>query len=179
MRALVPASLLTLLLLLAWPAAAQDVSSASGEIAGLEDALTRDEQALSGGECSIACPALGSMARSVKRLCELDPGERCAKARARVAAASERVRAQCPDCQAVTKKQADEFAAPDTPAATGTQAGGTEAVPAAAPPSEDVTRGGCAGCRVGDARPRAPGLLAALALLLALGVRRRGARRDR
>jgi MYXO-CTERM domain-containing protein len=176
MRALAPASLLALLVL-AGPAAAQEVSSAAGELAGLEEALTRDEQALSGGECSIACPALGSMDRSAKRLCELEPGERCAKARARVAAAADRVRARCPDCEAARRKPGDEQGAEVT--VTGSDRDGEAAEPADAPPREDASRAGCAGCVVGAQPTPAPWLAGALGLLLAIAARRGRARRKR
>lgn len=170
------------LALVAAPAAAQDATPAA-ELTSLEAALARDEQALATGECGVACPALRSMQRSVQRLCELDPGERCAKARARSDAAADRVRERCPECDPAKKKPGED------PKQVEATAGGQEVPvarpdapdavdgPAAAPPSEDAQRAGCAGCIIGGERPGSPALLAALGLLLALGARLRGRRR--
>jgi hypothetical protein len=49
--------------------------------------------------CETACEALGSMRRAAKRVCALEPGERCSKAQTRVSRASERVRSRCQECE--------------------------------------------------------------------------------
>lgn len=53
-------------------------------------------------DCGKACKALGSMKRSMDRICELtgpeDPEKRCQSAREKAKAARERVEKHCPDC---------------------------------------------------------------------------------
>lgn len=86
------------------------VSAAQAEL----DRAERDLEALLSGaaqrstplatdECSTACRALGSMQRSLLKLCEIgDAAEasRCESARSRVARAEARVRERCPACSA-------------------------------------------------------------------------------
>lgn len=59
-----------------------------------------DAEARSADPCVVACSALASMTRSAEHVCGLtgDADARCDGARARVRAATERVRARCPSC---------------------------------------------------------------------------------
>ena len=79
-------------------AAAQDAGAASAEIAALEDQIGRGLAQLSSG-CVVACPALASMERAAALLCALDPGPRCADARAKVRDAARRVQQACGECR--------------------------------------------------------------------------------
>src|SRR5262245_56796244 len=117
----------------------------SDEVTALEEQIARDDAMLSTESCAVACEALGSMLRSVDRLCTLDPGPRCIKAQAKVADAAGRVRASCPACKLAGSE------APLVGART------SESVPAPAPPPRG---GGCAGCAVGDAERGGPGAIA-------------------
>jgi hypothetical protein len=49
--------------------------------------------------CAVACPALASMERAADRICALDPGPRCAAARAKVRDAAQRVEQACGPCR--------------------------------------------------------------------------------
>jgi MYXO-CTERM domain-containing protein len=125
--------------LTAGSAAAQD------EVEALAEDLEAQLNELDTGDCSVACKALESMIRSAERICELDPGERCAAAREKVAKARARVRAACPECAAAGEQagipepevEPDEYRV-DT----------KKGAPAPAPPAE--TGGGCASCTVGE-----------------------------
>jgi hypothetical protein len=112
-------------------------------------------------DCALSCRALESMRRAADRLCALDPGDRCAKARAKVAEAMARVRAACPDC-AVAR---DEQRPPE---------------PANARVTDEIMqtrrRGGCAGCEVGADRESAPWAALLSAVCLASFFVRRRAR---
>ncbi len=103
-------------------------------------------------DCETACKALQSLARAAEHICAVAP-EHCQEARARVAAAREKVRAACPDC--AVQFQDDRTKGEVTVA--------TESAPA---------RGGCAGCTTSGGGAR--GALFALAMLLLLArIRRR------
>jgi hypothetical protein len=74
----------------------------------LEGALAlfeESESQLANGilDCDKACKALGSMERSMDRICELtgpeDPEKRCRTAKEKAKAARERVEKHCPDCE--------------------------------------------------------------------------------
>jgi MYXO-CTERM domain-containing protein len=158
-------------------AQAADAEQTAGELRALE--LTLDgliEQA--SGECIEACRALGLMMRAAEHICDLDPGERCLQARAKVEAARRRVQERCPDCAAAEKKAKD---LPDTkPAPLAGAAGddGDEAPRevesiAAAPPAEDASAGGCAACAIGQRDAPGRGLVGWLLLAAAVVVRRR------
>lgn len=89
------------------PAPGGEAGFAQPALASLDDAeslLERDSKDLARAlgtarDCAVARKALDSMKRSADRICELngpgDPGERCARARGRVEAASESVRRGC------------------------------------------------------------------------------------
>ncbi|MFO0553277.1 MAG: hypothetical protein U0271_33140 [Polyangiaceae bacterium] len=65
---------------------------------------SQPEQPRSDGDvCETACDALASMKRATEHVCSLaGPGEHCDTARARTNRAEQRVRARCPDCEALT-----------------------------------------------------------------------------
>jgi MYXO-CTERM domain-containing protein len=154
-------------------AAAQDAGVPSAteqaEIAQLEQEIARGAAALSGGGCAVACRALASMERATERLCTLDPGPRCAEARAKVREATRRVQAACADCRSGD----DEIrAAEKKPTAPASQAAPP---PEPAPAPQTVSkRGGCAGCVVGgEDGAVGAGALAAIGLLIAIARRRR------
>jgi MYXO-CTERM domain-containing protein len=155
------------LLTLASPALAQVSSAADAgaadEIAAIQKQLARDFEALSSGDCAVACQALASMQRSTDRLCALDPGPPCSEARAKLADAENRVRNACPDCAVAVDRKPPEAAPGATPTAAN----------APAPPAEAPGGGGCAGCTVGGDGPGAAGALAAAAAIAAWIRRRR------
>src|SRR4051812_8476758 len=74
--------------------------ASAAEIAAPEDQMIRDALELSNQGCAVACRALGSMARAADRICALDPGPRCAAARAKVSEASRKVHEACAECGA-------------------------------------------------------------------------------
>lgn len=150
---------------LAQPAPAPSADGA--DAAALEQQLERDFEALSTGDCSVACRALGSMRRATARLCALEPGPRCSAARAKLDDAQNRVRTACPECAVDTDNAPPAARATESP-----DAAGGRSEPAAAPPPESA-RGGCAGCEVGGDAGSAGGALAVLALVGISLLRRR------
>ena len=50
-------------------------------------------------DCATACRALESMERAAEHLCALDDGSECGRARERLEAARQRVRASCGGCR--------------------------------------------------------------------------------
>lgn len=71
---------------------------AGGDVDALMAQLDRDYAQALASDCALACKALESMRRSADRLCQLDPGDRCARAKQKVEGASARVKASCPAC---------------------------------------------------------------------------------
>jgi hypothetical protein len=152
MRRLVALAIVTA----ATPAAAQSAPGAhpsvvdagvptSDEIETLERQLRDDEQALASGNCAVACRALESMRRSVARLCQLDSGPRCARARAKVEDASTRVHASCPSCPPSPEQ------GPGTTATAPSDAESPRPAEREAPaPAAEKGKGGCASCRIGE-----------------------------
>jgi len=71
------------------------------EVAGARNDLDRAERdvAAAQADCAAACRALSSMERAAEHLCALDGGAECTRARERVEAARERVRAACGGCE--------------------------------------------------------------------------------
>lgn len=78
-----------------------------GKTLSLDAALAlfkESESQLASGvlDCGKACKALGSMERSMDRICELtgpeDPEKRCQSAKEKAKAARERVEKHCPEC---------------------------------------------------------------------------------
>ena len=63
--------------------------------------LDRAESQISAAmsDCATACRALESMERAAEHLCALDNGTECGRARERLEAARQRVRASCGGCQ--------------------------------------------------------------------------------
>jgi hypothetical protein len=70
------------------------VSAARNE---LDSAESRVNAAMS--DCATACRALESMERAAEHLCALDGGTECGRARQRLEAARDRVRASCGGCR--------------------------------------------------------------------------------
>ncbi|HEX8796212.1 MAG TPA: MYXO-CTERM sorting domain-containing protein [Polyangiaceae bacterium] len=150
------------LLLAIFPASAYAQSSDAGDAGADTDALAaeidRDLAQAMGSDCDTACRALDSMRRATDRLCALDPGDRCTRARQKLANATTRVRSACPSCAEPTGQALDEAAkAPPAPEPVNT---------AAQEETVQKKSGGCAGCTVGDAPTDAP----SAAWLLALGL---------
>lgn len=140
----------------------------------LERNLASETATLSTADCTTACRALASIRRAADKLCELEPGERCAAGRAKADEATRRVREACPECAIAT---APAKPRPVQEERAMTKAGSADAVAtaASAPPSESK-RGGCAGCAT---TPVGPGDLttAALAVCALAFTLRRGRRR--
>ena len=158
-----------MVLLALWPAVARaQTADRASEVEAAQAELDGDYAQAMASDCALACKALGSMRRATDHLCALDPGDRCAKARQKLDAASDHVRATCPSC-------AEELQQPPR---------GPE--PSAAPPpptrTEEVAeqeavvskRGGCAGCATS---PPAPLDVAPLALVIFAGLGLRARRR--
>jgi hypothetical protein len=135
---------------------------ASDEATALEEQIARDDAMLSTDNCAVACQALASMQRSVDRLCALEPGPMCDRARAKVRDAAGRVRAACPACG---------LAGGEAPLADARR---MEPAAVSAPPQSGR---GCAGCTIGAEERGSVGAIAlALALALARSIRRRSRR---
>jgi MYXO-CTERM domain-containing protein len=71
---------------------------AGNDVDALMAQLDRDYAQALASDCALACKALESMRRSADRLCQLEPGDRCARAKQKVDSASARVKATCPTC---------------------------------------------------------------------------------
>jgi MYXO-CTERM domain-containing protein len=142
-------------------ALAQIGPDAGGDVDALQAEIDRDYAQALANDCTLACRALESMRRATERLCSLDPGDRCARARQKTDEASARVRSSCPSCAAELEGE-KAFAPP---------------APSPAPPTETVAeeaevsrRGGCGGCATtedpeGAVLPLAAGMLVVLGLL--------------
>ncbi|MBS2016259.1 MAG: hypothetical protein JST00_25475 [Deltaproteobacteria bacterium] len=146
-------------------------ASPKEDIAALEKQLASEVTALSTSDCMAACRALASIRRAADKICGLDPGERCAAARAKADDASRRVRESCPDCAIASAPgasppadvKASEVRSKATPEAPS---------PTSAPPSESK-RGGCAGCTTTKATHGDVAGVALFSLVLARMLRRR------
>jgi hypothetical protein len=140
----------------------------SDNVETLQRELQQEYSALSTQDCATACKALASIRRAADKICALEPGPRCADARAKADDAQHRVQSACPDCQIAAAPPTDEERRAAEQPAPGS------AKPQAAPPAED-RRGGCASCSTpGDLPPFDLGgvLLAAFVLTRALRWRR-------
>ncbi|AKU97279.1 hypothetical protein AKJ09_03943 [Labilithrix luteola] len=142
-------------------APAADAGSLEREIAAAFDDQTK---ALAVEDCATACRALSSIQRAANKLCELDPGPRCATARSKVEVATQRVREACPQCAFAALALTPPALAPPerapTPASVETVHG----------------RGGCGGCAMTSSTATRDGWIAALVVLggvLVLSRRRR------
>jgi MYXO-CTERM domain-containing protein len=168
--------LLLVPLLLAMPAPA--LAQPAGQGAEAEVLFAEVEQdyasALS-ADCTTACRALDSISRATEHLCAIDPGDRCARARQRLADASAHVHATCPACAAPREEGPAKHA--EVPAQSPTP---PPPPPPAAPAAEEEVRvskrGGCAGCSTSQKDIDPPGWIAAGIALLAF-VRARSRRR--
>jgi hypothetical protein len=128
------------------------------EIAALEKQLKEEHTALQTQDCSNACRALASIRRAADRICALEPGPRCADARAKADDAQRRVSEACPDCSlAFTPPKEDDGRAV-------TQAAPPEPL-RDAPASE--ARGGCRNCSTLPGRGAPSGDAGTILLLMA------------
>ncbi len=151
-----------------FPVSAYAQSADSGTDAdALVAEIDRDLAQAQSSDCDTACRALDSMRRATDRLCAMDPGDRCARARQKLADATGRVRSACPSCPEATGRT--------FPESEKTEAAPPPASNAAAEETVQKKSGGCAGCAIGSASGRAPS--AAWLLALALLLRRRRAKR--
>jgi hypothetical protein len=134
--------------------------------------IDRDWAQVQSSDCDTACRALDSMRRATERLCEMDPGERCARARQKLAEATAHVRSACPSCPEATGRMFPESEKAEAPAPpTGNAAVAEETV--------QKKSGGCGGCTLGSAHGSSPGAAWLLGLALLMLRKRRGAvRRD-
>jgi hypothetical protein len=126
-------------------------------------------------DCDTACRALDSMRRATERLCAMDPGDRCARARQKLAEATAHVRSACPSCPEATGHmftESEKAEAPPAPAPAGNAAVAEETV--------QKKSGGCGGCTLATADDGSPGAawLLGLALLLLRKGRVAGRRDD-
>jgi uncharacterized protein (TIGR03382 family) len=128
-----------------------------------------------GADCATACRALDSMRRAADRICEIEPGDGCARAEDTLRKTAARVRAACPECAAAQGARSPAGTVSVPPVVT---------PPAAPPPNaaetEAVQRkgGGCAGCTTSGHEEGAP-FLFLLAAAAVLAARRRRRRRTR
>jgi MYXO-CTERM domain-containing protein len=156
------------------PASAFAQASDPGGADALVVEIDRDYAVAQGGDCATACKALDSMRRAADRLCQLDPGDRCAKARQKVSDATARVNASCPSCAQPTSNAVAGGAGqpPAAPPAPAEASGPSESKEAVAQESAPRKGGGCAGC---TSAPGGDGLAVVLGVggLVLLGARRR------
>src|SRR5438067_2567780 len=80
-------------------ARAQIADAGTSEADALSAEIDRDAEGALSNDCALACNALDSMRRAADRLCGIDPGERCARAREKLRTTLERVFASCPECE--------------------------------------------------------------------------------
>lgn len=133
-------------------------ADARADMDALAAEIDRDLAQAQSADCDTACRALASMRRATERLCTMDPGDRCALARQKLANATARVKSACPSCAEAMGQALDESAkaeAAPEPVITAAQ-------------SEEVQKksGGCAGCTISAASGDAPSGAWLLALLL-------------
>jgi MYXO-CTERM domain-containing protein len=145
--------------------------AADEDVETLLKQLNDEHAALSTQDCVIACKAAASIRRAADKICGLEPGPRCADARAKADDAQRRVQAACPDCQlaAVSPKDEERRAV---------KKGDAEPVPPpnGAPGSvKNVPeRGGCASCSTPGERPSSDfGIAVVGAFVIARILRRR------
>ncbi len=167
-----PVRALAILLVCLWPASALAQPAVAGaDVDALSAEVDRDYASALAADCTMACQALDSMRRAAEHLCAIDPGDRCAQARQKVAEATAHVHATCPACGSALR---------DEEAAKGGAATGAKEVPAPAPPPPPASvtvaeeaqvskRGGCAGCSTssptgGDLAPLGALVIGMLAL---------------
>jgi MYXO-CTERM domain-containing protein len=174
-RVLVIASAVTIVLASAGTSSHARAQGAKDDVTTLEKNLAQEHDALSTSDCATACRALASIRRAADKICALDPGERCARGRAKADDATRRVREACPECAiAVAPPQPAPPKTEDRAMTKGGAATDVEVVTASAPPSESK-RGGCAGCTTSSSTPNdlAFGALAFGALALVMRRRKR------
>lgn len=141
----------------------------------LAQSIEDQAAALSTDDCTTACKALASMQRAADRLCKMDPGPSCTKARATVDSATRRVRDACPTCASALAPNQPPPPPPATPAPNEDRTKGEEVATQAAPPAES-RRGGCAGCDAAGGPPMSDAALFAFAWLMTRARRKRSRR---
>jgi MYXO-CTERM domain-containing protein len=119
-----------------------------------------------GSDCTTACRALDSMRRATDRICEIEPGDGCARAEATLRRTAARVRAACPECAATRDNKAPAGTVAVTPNA-----------PAPPPPAAEYAaverkQGGCSGCTT-SGQSDAPPFFVVLAAVAGWAIRRR------
>lgn len=154
-----------LLTLVPATALAQPALASGADVDAAQAEVDRDYTQALASDCGLACRALESMRHATERLCALDPGDRCASAKSKLADATTRVQKACPVCAG----QLEEKKPVATPP------------PAEAPATMNLVqaesvqkKGGCAGCATASTPADAmmPLTLAGL-MLLVLRRRRR------
>jgi MYXO-CTERM domain-containing protein len=135
---------LAIVIVCLWPASAAAQTAASGaDVEALSAEVDRDYASALAADCTMACQALDSMRRATEHLCAIDAGDRCARARQKLADATAHVRAACPACGAELRDETGAKGA-DAPATKApTEA---PAPPTMAEEAQVSKRGGCAGC---------------------------------
>ena len=125
--------------------------------------------------CTDACNALGSMRRSVDRLCQLDPGTRCKDAKSTLVSSEEKVRANCPSCAIPqVETPATEPKPTPVPPPPPEKADPERVVAQSAPgSSRDRPQGGCLGCSTSTSSTGDFGVLALGMMWMVSRLRRR------
>lgn len=178
------ATLALALALVASASSARADAADAADAGGATDALAlevtttakRVAEELASRACDEACRALTSMRRATDRLCALEPGDRCERARRQTEASAQSVQAACPECAVASgpSPKGQVAAVRERPAA--------ESEPISQPVSERTTRG-CASCAAAghEGRSDAASSLALAALVVAFlrGRRPRGQRSRR
>jgi MYXO-CTERM domain-containing protein len=155
------AALILSLLLVATPAFGQEAADAGSGVVAAEAELDTAVAAAHSEDCREACRALESMRRAMLRLCALDPGDACARAKAKVSDATKRVRDACPECEAA---HATGATVPPPPAPAPADVQRESAAP---------TRPGCGGCRSAPGSSVSAPVVASALFALALLRRRK------
>jgi hypothetical protein len=126
---------------IAWGGPQDTRAGGASEMSTLLGDVDRYAAEAQGQDCAAACRAIDSMRSATERICEIDPGDPCARARETLRKSGARVRAACPDCAVASDKKLapqEADAPPQAPRPT-TPQGTAEA--------EAVhSKGGCASC---------------------------------
>lgn len=158
-----------LAILALWMLPAGAMAQTAGAPSDLESAqaeVDRDFTAAEAADCTMACQALDSMRRATEHLCTLDAGDRCAKARQKLADATSHVHASCPACAQQLDEESRKSPAQPPPEA-----------PMANTVAEEAhvgKRGGCAGCATSGSTGGELVPLGVVVVALLAGRRRRG-----
>jgi len=147
------------------PHGGSDARDGGSDVDSVVAEIDRDLAQAQSADCDTACRALDSMRRATERLCAMDPGDRCARARQKLADATARVRSACPSCpQAAQQTLPESEKAEEAPTPSGNAAVAEETV--------QKKSGGCGACTLGSPQGDTHG--AAWLLGLAFLMLRRG-----